>query len=205
MELEILDSGAPADGEPERLSRRSWMVLSALTVVSLLAGMLLVGGTDASHPTRLTVAPFPPAPTDTAMAVPLVGLGDNLVIGYTCVAVNRPGNTMSVSFEVLNDSSFAIIVNSLGAGPPKRGIGNLRYVRSTTGGTCGRPGTQVVGGLLPQTQSQLFTLWFRRAGLCPRPAQVELPVRVTQMAGVTTRPVRRELGTLYFSNNCPPA
>jgi hypothetical protein len=201
MELELTEHPAMDAAEPERLSPAGRLLLTALIAGCLLGGVLLVGGTDPSGREQLTVAPLPPRPQPTMFVSP--GVGDNLVLAGTCMPLELADRRVSVSFEVMNSSSVQIIVNTLALGPRSRGLGNLRPLGTTAGGTCGQPDTQPVGDVIPVSQSRLFTFWFRRSGKCLQAQRAEIPVQVTQMTGMTTAVVRRDVGTLYFNNNCP--
>jgi hypothetical protein len=209
MDFEILDrsdSEVSEPGPPGRLSRFSWIMLATLTSVCLGAGMLLVNGTDPSDPAAVRIAPPPVLPTfpSEPISVPHVGLADNLVIGYTCMPIFGPDRTTAVSFQVMNASQNRITVNSITPGRHQHGLRGLVHFHTTEGGSCNQPGDESVGGVLSSGDSQLFTLWYRRAKSCAQSVQADVPIAVTQMAGMTTKAVSREIGTLFFNNNCPP-
>ena len=76
--------------------------------------------------------------------------------------------------------------------------------QTTSGGSCQRPGTAAVGGLLFVGQKQLFTMRFQLPKTCPQPLPVAAAVglRVGRMQGTTSVPVFVDLGAVRFAS-CP--
>src|SRR5262245_14728150 len=176
MSIAAADSSPPASPAPRSPLTR--IAIAAALAAGLTIGSLLVDTT--APPSTLTgdvdIRDGPPP----ALSVPLVGLGDNLVIGYVCLPTVAGGSgELAVSFEVTNAGPRDILVTDLPAGPPPQGLAGLQAVGVTGGGECGRPGFDTPGGLVQAAQRRLFTFWYRPSP-CPRPTRAHVPVVVHQ-------------------------
>jgi hypothetical protein len=149
-----------------------------------------------SHPARLEGS------TSTSSAAPL-DPGRYLSVGKVCAAMTDHGSLV-VSFELINFGLTDVTVISVKPASPLDG---LRPVGGTTsGGNCGRPGSQAVGGLLFAGDRAMFTIRFQVPKPCPlrRSGRATVGVKVAQMVGMTSTQVTSDPGSVSFEA-CPAA
>ncbi len=200
MDLEEL---VDDDTAPSRISALVWVVVVA---IGLAIGSVVVGH-GPSGPVATTAVveqtpvvkpvPLPNVPT-------LIGLGHNLVLGYTCPGFTVGGETLAVSFQLVNFGQQDVTLLSINPKLPKRGL--TVAGGPTMGGACSEPGNDPPGGLLGPGDSRLITLRFARPAVCsPAAAKPQhLDISVQQMVGATTTATKSDLGLLSFSV-CPSA
>ena len=204
MVVEELDSGG--GGEPSHLGPAAWV---AIALACLVGGVLLLSGPRGSTP-RVAEPAFT-LPVQTFSAVPIPGpsvqpVPDDpsltLNIGLVCPATTDGRKTLSVSFVLVNIGGTDVTLLSVRPRLPLPGLQPIG--KTTTGGTCAQPGTQVGGGLLAPGEQRMFTMRFRLPKDCPQalPVQATVRLRVNQMVGTTTVPVFSDLGSLHFVT-CP--
>jgi hypothetical protein len=208
--VEVLSNGKTED-DPG-LSSLGWVVL-ALTAA--IVGMFLLPShhEDATQADRQQAdrQQAAPGPVSTFAVLPVPGLSESespldpresLNIGRQCPARTDPGGALLVSFELQNFGTDPVTVTSL---KPLLALSGLTSAGSiTSGGTCAKPGSKGVGGLMYAGDKQLFTLRFRMPKQCPQPfpVQTSIRVRVGEMVAETTAGVYADLGSVSF-DACP--
>lgn len=172
-----------------------------VAVIGLALGTLVVSrGTSEPPPSSTAIDSTAQAEQSEPLpSVPeIIGLGHNLTLGYTCPAFTVGGSTLAISFEVVNFGEQDVTLLTVKPLLPKHGLkmaGN-----PTMGGACAEPGNDPPGGLMAPGDSRLITLRFARPVACATAGKSQqLDVTALQMVGATTRPVKSDLGLLYFT------
>jgi hypothetical protein len=197
--VEELDSGG--GDEPSHLGPVAWV---AIALACLVGGLLLLSG-PRGGPTAAEPGFTPPVQTFSAVPIPgpsVQPVPDDpsqvLTIGLVCPATTDGRKSLSVSFVLVNVGGTDVTLLSVVPLLPMNGMQPVG--KTTTGGTCAQPGTEVGGGLLAPGEQRLFTMRFLLSTDCPQalPVQASVRLRVNQMVGTTTVPVFSDLGSVHF-------
>jgi hypothetical protein len=193
VDLEEIVDDATA---PTRASVLFWVTL---TVIGVVVGSVLVAHRTSTPPETTAVV----ATSEAAKPIPLpsvpeiIGLGQNLALGYTCPAVTVGGATLAISFQVVNFGEQDVTLLSV---TPDLAHSGLRTAGNPTmGGACSEPGNDAPGGLISPGDSRLITLRFTRPASCTGTGKGQaLDVSARQMVGTTTKALKSDLGLVHF-------
>jgi hypothetical protein len=204
MGVEELSNGG---GDGSRGLGSLGAVMAGLVVVIGVV-LLLPGHHSGTGQTDDVVPPVPltsdPArldgSTSTSSAAPL-NPGRYLSVGKVCAAIPDHGS-LAVSFELINFGLTDVTVISVKPSSPLDGLHPVGATAS--GGTCGQPGSQAVGGLLFAGDRAMFTIRFQVPKPCPKrlSGRATVGVKVAQMVGMTSTQVTSDPGSVSF-DACP--
>ncbi len=208
MGVEVLSNGG--DEDDVALGSLGWL---GLALTAGIVGLLLLPG---HHEDAVQAAPdqsdrhqAAPGPVSTFGVLPVPGLSesagparDDLNLGRQCPARIDADSHLLVSFELRNLGTDPVTVTSVKPLLALSGLASAGPI--TSGGSCERPGSKGVGGLMYSGDKQLFTLRFRMPKQCPQPFPVltAIKVRVGEMVAQTTAGVYADLGSVSF-DACP--